>query len=171
MGIFGYSNGGLTALILLGGAPNSERIAAHWAQPRTGAQPVPDAVWTHDGAVRAAVLAAPAGAPLFEPDGLSRVNAPIQLWSGEIDRVVKRDPDEIRRVLPKSPEYHSVSGAGHFSFVAPCEWFMRPLFFCADAPGFDRASFHRDFNRCVVAFFASQLATTVPPATPAPTPR
>src|SRR5579859_152383 len=171
VGIFGYSNGGLTALILLGGRPNSQRIAVHWVQPRAGAPPIPDAVWIHDGTIRAAVLAAPAAAVLFEPDGLSRVNTPIQLWSGGIDRVVKHGPDEIRRLLPSPPEYHAVSGAGHFSFVAPCAWFMRPLFFCADDPGFDRATFHRDFNRSVVAFFTSHLGKAVPPAIPAPTSR
>ena len=61
-----------------------------------------------------------------------------------------------------------VEGAGHFAFLPPRKpefeaalpkvWAM----VCADAPGFDRAASHRDFNGAIVAFFRKQLPAKVP---------
>jgi predicted dienelactone hydrolase len=159
VGMFGFSNGGYTALVSIGGVPNSAKIAAHWKQPLSPTGAIPDSVWVHDPIVKAAVIVAPASDYLFEPDGLSHVTVPVQLWSGSLDRVepYATRVAVARRLLPKPPEFHSVAGAGHMTFLAPCPTVMRPLFFCSDANGFDRNAFHRDFNRSVIAFFRRNL--------------
>ena len=84
--------------------------------------------------------------------------ASVQLWNGTEDHNVPYQTNEavIRELLPTPPEYHAVPGAGHFSFLAPCPSWLFPLI-CKDAKGFDRAAFHRDFNRAVIAFYQSQL--------------
>lgn len=49
--------------------------------------------------------------------------------------------------------------AGHFSFLAPCSPAHARAIprICVDAPGFDRAAFHREFNAEVLAFFGKHL--------------
>jgi predicted dienelactone hydrolase len=159
VGMFGFSNGGLTALISLGGVPNPGQIASRWKQPRVPAHAVSETVWVHDPIIKAAVVVAPAFSRVFEPNGLSRVTASLQLWSGTNDRVVPYETGlaVARQLLPKPPDYHSVPGAGHLTFLAPCPSIIRLLPFCRDAGGFDRAAFHRDFNRSVLAFFKGNL--------------
>jgi predicted dienelactone hydrolase len=159
VGIFGFSNGGLTALISIGGVPDSAQIASHWKDPPAPAQVVPETVWVHDPAIKAAVLVAPAFSRVFEPSGLSRVTAAVQLWSGTLDPIVPYETGAavVRRLLPEPPEYHAVTGAGHLTFLAPCPSIMRLLPFCRDVGGFDRAAFHRNFNRSVIAFFQQHM--------------
>jgi predicted dienelactone hydrolase len=52
-----------------------------------------------------------------------------------------------------------VAHAGHFDFLAPCPPALAHIAppICSSAPGFDRAAFHQEFNRDVVAFFARTL--------------
>jgi hypothetical protein len=61
--------------------------------------------------------------------------------------------------LPSNPGIHTVP-AGHFAFLPPCSPQLTTALprFCTDAPGFDRAAFHRDFNWSVVLFFDEHLA-------------
>ena len=96
---------------------------------------------------------------MFEPTGLSRVTAAVQLWSGTLDPIVPYETGAavVRRLLPEPPEYHAVTGAGHLTFLAPCPSLMRLLPFCRDVGGFDRAAFHRNFNRSVIAFFQQHM--------------
>jgi len=159
VGIFGYSNGGIAALISLGGVPNSAQFPARWARPGVPGSSIPLSAWAHDPAIKAAVLAAPAADFLFAPDGLSRVTAPVQLWNGTIDRIepYEKNAALLRNLLPRPPELHLVPGAGHFTFVSPCPLVLAWAFFCTEAGGFDRAAFHRDFNRSVIAFYRRNL--------------
>jgi predicted dienelactone hydrolase len=159
VGMFGYSNGGITTLISLGGAPNSAQIAAHWVQLGVPRPPVPPSAWVHDRAIKAAVLAAPAADYLFAPDGLSRVTAPVQLWNGTIDRIepYEKNAALLRSLLPRPPELHLIPGAGHFTFMSPCPSVLRWAFFCTETGGFDRAAFHRDFNRSVIEFYQRNM--------------
>jgi predicted dienelactone hydrolase len=168
VGVFGFSAGGFTALVSIGGVPDLANIVAHCAaQPEFActllkelpSNPVPATTWVHDPRIRAAVIAAPGYGFAFDPNGLSQVTAPVQLWNGVEDRNVPYETNEavVRRLLPTPPEYHAVPGAAHFSFLAPCpSWLFLPI--CKDAPGFDRAAFHRDFNRAVIAFYRRELA-------------
>jgi len=49
----------------------------------------------------------------------------------------------------------------HFSFVAQCppELAKAAPVLCTDPPGFDRATFHKELNAAVVAFFRMHLAS------------
>jgi predicted dienelactone hydrolase len=168
IGVFGFSAGGFSALVSIGGVPDLAQIASHcnsqaefactlWKQLPTA--PIPATAWVHDPRFKAAVIAAPGYGFAFGPDGLSRVTAAVQLWNGEDDHNVPYQTNGavVRRLLPTPPEYHVVPGAAHFAFVAPCPAWLIPAI-CKDANGFDRTAFHRDFNRSVVAFYKGALA-------------
>lgn len=167
IGVFGFSAGGTTALIAVGGVPDLGRIAPYCAAhpefvcrimgPQASeAGSAPE--WTHDKRIRAAVVAAPGIGFAFEPAGLAHVQAPVQLWTGAADETVPTvtNADVVRRLLPHAPEFHQVEGAVHLSFLAPCTAQSPPML-CQDKPGFDRAEFHREFNQAIVGFFRKQL--------------
>jgi predicted dienelactone hydrolase len=178
IGMFGHSAGGATTLIEIGGnpdfslavqfckdhpdewgcqqargIPDAEKKAEDWKNP-------PD--WHHDPRIKAAVIAAPAIGYTFTKDGLATVSVPIQLWRAENDTINpnKWYADIVRDALPKPPEDHLVVNAGHFDFLAPCVDALAKIApeICASAPGFDRAAFHDEFNKALVAFFKAQLA-------------
>lgn len=166
IGMFGFSAGGFTALVAIGGVPDFSLGRAYcvdrpddWG---TGIRPTaPPSAFTHDPRISAAVVAAPLGV-VFPHDGLARITAPIQLWRAERDEIVPQ-PFHAQHVydeLTVKPEYHVVANAGHFVFLPPCPlvmWvFARAA--CSDAWGFDRAAFHRQFNEQVVTFFKTKLA-------------
>jgi predicted dienelactone hydrolase len=159
VGMLGFSNGGFTTLVAIGGVPNPAQIASRWKQPRLSAPDVPAGVWVHEPTVKAAVLAAPALGRLFAPSGLSQVRVPVQLWSGTIDRIVpyEKSAAVIRRLLPQPAEFHLISGAGHLTFISPCPTLIRFLWFCTEERGFDRAAFHRAFNHSVIDFYRRKL--------------
>ncbi|HTA65611.1 MAG TPA: hypothetical protein VK753_08905 [Xanthomonadaceae bacterium] len=167
VGMLGSSAGGFTTLVSIGGVPDLAQINAHCKSApefactlwkRLPLAPVPASAWIHDARIKAAVVAAPGYGFAFEPDGLSHVTAAVQLWNGTEDRNVPYATNEavVRKLLPTPPEYHAVSGAGHFVFLAPCPTWLFPLI-CKDEAGFDRVAFHRDFNRAVITFFQDRL--------------
>ena len=182
IGIFGMSAGGFTALVLAGGQPDLKLTEAYCRTKPTSwscnylrkngvsvesitAQPA--SAWTHDTRIKAAVIAAPAVGYSFEPNGLANVRIPIQLWSGEHDVIVDESPDTLRKLLPALTEDHRISGAGHFSFLAPCNVSLRAIIavrswfgterICSDPEGFDRQRFHDEFNASIVKFLSGQL--------------
>jgi len=175
VGIFGFSLGGFTSLVEIGGTPELARMAllcsTHTDAPECAfikqshgdqldpnpAQPI----WSHDPRIRAAVVAAPAVGFLFGPGDLRQVSIPVQLWRAENDTSA---PDQwnsalVRKELPAHPEEHIVPGADHFVFLAPCSVALAAAVpsICQDAPGFDRAAFHSTFNQSVVGFFSREL--------------
>jgi predicted dienelactone hydrolase len=172
IGMFGFSAGGFTALVTVGGTPDLRRVAencaAHpdeWACRKirefAGQGHATPVVFVHDPRVVAAVIAAPAIGYSFTPQGLAGVTAPIQLWRGDSDEILPhpRHAQNVYESLPVKPDYHVVPNAGHFAFLAPCtamaEKFAPDI--CHDPAGFDRAAFHREFNPAVVAFFTAKL--------------
>lgn len=181
IGMFGFSAGGFTALVIAGGKPNLDLTAEHchakpdaWecmylrknGAPKKRAPMPPGAA---DARVKAIVAAAPAVGYSFEPDGLSDIRIPIQLWNAQNDKVVDDSAETVRRLLPAPPEYHLVANASHYSFLNPCDWKLRTIItvmhwfgtsdICANAEGFDRVRFHDEFNRAVVQFFSTNLST------------
>ena len=176
IGIFGHSAGGATALIAIGGNPDFHLIFLFcqdhpddWGcqqikqlpsapKPEDG-QP---SDWHHDARIKAAVIAAPAIGPTFTKVGLETITAPVQLWRADDDKITpnKWFGDIVRDELPQPPEDHLVANAGHFDFLAPCSDALAKIApeICASAPGFDRAAFHQDINKAIVAFFKAQLA-------------
>lgn len=170
IGVFGYSAGGVTGLVTIGGTPDFARVGPHCNAKREficdllkpGALRVPAASeWAHDPRVQAAVIVAPGFGFAFDPDGLAGVKVPVQLWAGGADRnlPLATNAGAVRRLLPVPTEFHLVERAGHFSFLPPCGLLkpLLPRMLCTDPPGFDRQAFHKIFNAAVVAFFNEEL--------------
>jgi len=171
IGIFGFSAGGFTALVAIGGVPDFSLGRAYcatypydWGCRRareTGMRPTAaPAAFVHDSRIAAAVVAAPLGFA-FTPAGLASIKAPIQLWRGDSDEILPhpRHAQNVYDGLPAKPEYRVVPNAGHFAFFAPCTPAVARIASegCRDPAGFDRTAFHREFNLAVVAFFKAQL--------------
>lgn len=175
VGIFGFSLGGFTSLVLVGGTPELARMAqlcaANPAAPECafiknahGDQLDPNPpkpVWTHDVRIKAALIAAPAASYLFGPGDLRGVSVPIQIWRAENDT---QAPDAwngavIRDGLAVHPDVHLVEKVDHFVFLAPCSESLAAAApqICRDPSGFDRAAFHRIFNQAAVDFFTTSL--------------
>jgi predicted dienelactone hydrolase len=172
IGVYGFSAGGLAALVATGGIPDASRIESYclahpeeWACQKTKEHPRnasdEPVVLVHDPRIKAAVIAAPAVGYAFTAEGLSQVKAPIQLWRGERDEILPhpRHAQNVYDNLPIKPEYHVVPKAGHFVFVTPCPASLASAvpMICHDMEGFDRAAFHKEFNAAVVAFFKAKL--------------
>lgn len=178
VGAFGFSNGGFTVLVAAGGVPDLTRtgaycaanpshdlcraLARHGVPPRTAFKAPPTGKWAYDPRIKAVVVAAPAFGFAFDKQGLAAVRAPVQLWGAAEDR--HQPPpwfeDEVRRGLPRAPEFHRVAGAGHYDFLPPCSDALARINpeICRDPPGFDRAAFHARFNAAVVEFFLKTLS-------------
>lgn len=172
VGAFGFSAGGFTVLAAAGAQPDLRLIASHCAQApefvcdvlRHFGSPLLDA---HSPAPRpmqrtaklgAVVVAAPGLGFTLSAAGLAGVSIPVQLWSGEKDEQVPyaTNAKPIREGLGSRVEFHSVPGAGHASFLAPCG-LLRPAAVCHDPRGFDRRAFHATMNGEVVRFFDQHL--------------
>ncbi|MGB6543462.1 MAG: alpha/beta hydrolase [Xanthobacteraceae bacterium] len=178
--MFGFSAGGFTALVAIGGTPDMSTVAPYCAAhpdewtcrmikdrniisvsaDTTGqSRTVPD--WVHDPRIAAAVIASPALGYAFSAKSLSAVTVPIQLWRGDSDEILPH-PNYAQAVydrLSVKPEYHVVPNAGHFAFLAPCTPSLAAMVpeICHDPEHFDRTAFHREFNPAVVAFFRAKL--------------
>jgi predicted dienelactone hydrolase len=175
IGIFGFSLGAFTGLVLIGGTPELKRMPelcssithapeCAFIRETHGDQLDPDPkepVWVHDNRIKAAVLAAPAAGYLFGPGSLREVSVPIQMWHAEHD---SQAPDAwngavIRDGLALHPDSHLVRGADHFVFLAPCSESLAAVApqICTDASDFDRAAFHRTFNQALADFFTTAM--------------
>jgi predicted dienelactone hydrolase len=171
VGIFGFSAGGFTALVAIGGKPDLRRMGAHCVQhpdewgcryAREQGNPTPaNGNWVRDARIKAAVVAAPALGPDFDAERLADVQVPMQLWRAADDEVLAHPwhAQAIYDALPSKPDYRVVPNAGHFVFLAPCSAALAQIApdICRDPPGFDRAEFHRTFNAAVAAFFEQHL--------------
>ena len=173
IGIFGFSAGGFTALLSLGGLADLSKVRPMCSEhpgdfacqliAKTGQTAVvpPGSGIAHDTRIKAAVVAAPALGYTFSPDGLKNVNIPVQLWRAERDVHLPhpRYAEAVRLALPESPDYRVVLTAGHFDFLAPCRVALANLapVICQSEPGFDRVAFHHTFNTAVVDFFGKNL--------------
>ncbi|MES3024355.1 MAG: dienelactone hydrolase family protein [Pseudomonadota bacterium] len=170
IGAFGFSMGGFTVLNAIGAQPDLRRIATHCsARPefacevlghfkspllKAGTPTIGDAI-VPDPRIRAAVVAAPGFGFTMGPGALNNVNIPVQLWSGDKDDTVPyaTNGKVVHDMLGSKLEFHSVAGASHFSFLAPCSLLTPALPMCKDPGEFDRKAFHATMNASVVAFF------------------
>jgi len=167
IGFFGFSRGGYTGLVAIGGNPDWSAAADHCrtSSARTCqqilAKDYPDKPLAHDPRIKAAVVADPLPIGLSAAS-LASIKVPVQLWASEHggDGVVPGDVAGIDSDLPAAHEYRVVRNAGHFAFLAACPQAMteaRPDL-CVDQPGFDRVAFHKELNAAVLAFFRQRLA-------------
>ena len=172
IGLFGLSAGATTALISVGGNPDLAGVPAYCARTPEfvckimgppAASPADAPPMTTDKRVAAVVLAAPGLGFAFAPSGLANVTVPVQLWTGEADNTVPTATNAavVRELLTTPVDYHSVPGAAHLSFLAPCGP-DSPPFICKDPDGFDRAAFHQKFNQSIIAFFNKHLRAQRP---------
>jgi predicted dienelactone hydrolase len=161
--------GGFTGLVVVGGNPDFRKGlpgcegSNFRACEELQSSGTPVDAPAHDVRIKAAVIADPGPSFFFPTAGLKTINVPLQLWSSD----PKLSPNYvsgccglgIRSRLPSSPDFHLVPNAIHFSFLPPCSPAEVKDFprICVDAPGFDRAAFHKDFNAAVLAFFRKHL--------------
>jgi len=174
VGIFGFSSGGFTALMNVGGVPDLARVPMHCKihsadyacqlLAKEAQRPIPavSSKDVHDTRIKAAVIAAPALGFSFDAAGLRNVNIPLQLWRAQDDGLLPHPwyAEAVRTALPVAPSYHVVPNAGHFDFLAPCTEKLARIAppICVSQAGFDRAAFHQRFNTEVVTFFTRALA-------------
>ena len=168
IGLYGFSMGGYTGLVVIGGVPDLRKGLARCEKSSFRAceqlenNELPDEA-THDSRVKAAVIVDPAPGFLFPADNLKAVTVPVQLWSSDpslgADRLSGCCAIGINQRLPSKPEYHFAKNAKHLSFLALCSPEETRAFprICTDAPGFDRIAFHNEFHADVLAFFRKQL--------------
>ena len=171
IGFFGFSRGGYTGLVLLGANPDWDN-ATTLCRQSTGSicqqilrKEFPAQPLTHDPRIRAAVIADPL--PIFfTADSVAPVKVPLQLWASERggDGVSPPDVVAVERNLSIAHEFRVVPNSGHFAFFAPCPPAIATEVpeICADAPGFDRVAFHKQFDADVLVFFRSQLTKASP---------
>ncbi len=175
IGMFGFSSGGFTTLVGIGGQPDLRKVLPHCeahpgqftcaviarrgegaARPARAATPE-----MHERRIRAAVVVAPALGFTFDAAALAKIDVPIQLWRAEDDAVLPNPwfAEHVRAALPREPEYHVVPKADHLDFLAPCSAMLaaRAPQICKSAEGFDRTAFHRQFNAEVIRFFRTNL--------------
>jgi predicted dienelactone hydrolase len=170
IGIFGYSVGGFTALVVSGGIPDLSRITSYCAEypdrvcgmlkERNVDTTTPASAWIRDARIKAAVVAAPTLGFTLGKEALAPINLPIQLWRAGSDEITPhpRHAEAIYNALPTTPEYIVIPGAGHFAFLTcSAEMAKRAPVICQNAPDFDRQAFHRAFNVAVVDFFKKKL--------------
>lgn len=170
IGLFGFSAGATTALANIGAAPDFALVPeACQAHPEFVCQLLSPGVVlsnpaeqeVYDPRIKAALVAAPGFGMAFTQAELETVTIPVDVWVGAEDRNTPNATNAaaIAQYLPAHPDVHVVEGAGHASFLAPCGVLgvLMPPMVCADAPGFDRAAFHRSFNGEVVSFFSRSL--------------
>ena len=175
IGMFGFSAGGFTTLVSIGGVPDLAKVGPFCREHTTDfacqlvaqhpeaavAAPAVSHNGSQDLRIKAAVVAAPALGFTFAPDGLKNITIPVALWRAENDAILPHPwyAEAVRLALPRAPEYHVVENAGHFDFLAPCSAAFAAVvpFICTSAPGFDRTAFHTKFNASVVDFFDRTL--------------
>jgi len=175
IGLYGFSFGGYTGLVVIGGDPDlrnglpgceTSRLKA-CRQLENGE--LPDLPIAHDPRVKAAVIVDPFPAFLFPEKNLNGITVPIQLWSSDpaqnADGLSGCCAATINQRLPAKPDYHFVQGAKHYSFLATCtpnETQAAPAI-CTDAPGFDRVDFHARLHADIVSFFREHFANSLSP--------
>ena len=170
VGAYGFSAGGFTVLTLAGGTPDMARIREHCSRTpefvctllsQVGSPLVQSAegagAFEPDDRIRAAVVAAPGLGFTFE-DGLADVRIPVQVWHGDRDDTVPHASNSrvVEDALGARAEAHTLPGATHLSFLAPCG-LLKPPAMCRDADGFDRAAAHEAMNAEVIRFFDTRL--------------
>jgi predicted dienelactone hydrolase len=169
LGMMGFSYGGAVTLIAAGAIPSLAHLAAYCTNrtddPRacTGAPTNRATVQVFGKSpdvlpLKAIVLLEPFGA-LFDREGLQSPSIPALLYRAEqSDLAAEGNVFALAAGLPRAPLLKATPG-GHFIFVDPCppEVESEAPAVCKDAPGIDRAAFHRRLEAEVAAFFDQTL--------------
>lgn len=172
IGFYGFSQGGYTGLVLAGGKPDfikqpprcttptsSDCIRADQARIQL-MPPLPMSL-THDQRIKAMVISDPLSIFFQTPDSVKDITIPMQVWASELGGGKGASPEDVKKLaqlLPVKPDFRVVPNAVHMSFLTICPKAKMSSEICIDAPGFDRAAFHAQFNAEVVAFLQQNLA-------------
>ena len=177
IGMFGFSAGGFTTLVSIGGIPDFSKIEPECRQypgdfvcqlitkggGNMALPSAPTTVGAADPRIKAAVVAAPALGFVFSKERLKNINVPVQLWRAENDTLLPhpRYAQAVQLAMPVAPDYRVVPDAGHFDFLAPCSaaFAARVPLICTSAAGMNRTAFHQTFNTAVVSFLSNALVT------------
>nr|WP_246665356.1 dienelactone hydrolase [Rhizobium tropici] len=171
VGFYGFSQGGYTGLVVAGANPDFTKLPPRCADPKAAGCPPtgqaqtprrepPPQLLTHDPCIKAIVVADPLSIVFPTADSVKDVRVPLQLWGSELGGGGGASPENVAtlaRLLPEKPDFRVVPNAVHLSFLTPCPEIRPSSDACTDAPGFDRAAFHKQFNAAVVAFFRQHL--------------
>lgn len=171
VGFYGFSQGGYAGLVIGGANPDFNKLPPRCSdptaigcppagQPKPARKQLPPEMLTHDPRVRAIVVADPLSVVFQTADSVKDIKVPLQLWSSQFggDAVSPVDVKRLAGLLPRTPDFHVVPNAVHFSFLASChKGAGKPSDLCIDRPGFDRVAFHKTFDADVLAFFRQHL--------------
>lgn len=166
IGMFGFSRGGYTALVVAGANPDFYNAKLPCPDPEAPLcrqiknSETAHLVLAHDARVKAFVVADPLNA-FPEATTLKNVRSPLQLWASEQggEGVSQQSVIAIRDNLPVKPDFQLVPNATHYVFLAPCSTEMTSKFpqICKDSASFNRILFHASFNQNVREFFKKHL--------------
>jgi predicted dienelactone hydrolase len=189
IGVAGFSNGGYTALLLVGAVPQFTRLIEHCrlhpddlnvctplARLATGRQgpTVGQRIralqrslsrWgsIDDPRVKAAFVMAPFSS-VFDAAGLAHINRPVFLYYGQDDRVLlpRYNVLHIAPLIRTLDGIRMIPKAGHYIFLSPCSQALARGYpdICKDPPGVDRAAVHRQINSDALVFFRKTLHVT-----------
>jgi predicted dienelactone hydrolase len=184
--VAGFSNGGYTALLLVGAEPDFTLIIPHCrlhpddrniCAPlekleaevgRRGAEQRISTLqrslhrWgsTDDPRVKSAFVMAPFSS-VFDAAGLAHINRPVFLYYAEDDRVLlpRYNVLHIAPLIKTLVGIKMIPKAGHYVFLSPCSQKLARGYpgICKDPPGVDRAAVHRKLNAEALAFFRKTL--------------
>ena len=125
IGLFGFSRGGYTGLVLVGANPRfAQTLRTCTGQTSTTCEEARQGKLgplVHDRRIKAAVIVDPLSI-FFTKSSFEGVDVPIQLWRSEHggDGVTPESVAAVASELPVKPDFHTVSKAQHFSFLPPC---------------------------------------------------
>ncbi len=183
IGAFGFSAGGYTVLAALGAQPDHVRSLDHCSRHAdddpycriingpgkaerlaTYGDPVPSLV---DGRLRAAVIADAFAAPFSDETLLNLPPVALLFFRPEHENVLNAafHNDRVVHVVRQrddfpEPQEIVVANANHYAFIVPLPDSVARNVprIASDPEGFDRAAFHEEMNRTIVAFFNQALS-------------
>ncbi|MEZ5659790.1 MAG: hypothetical protein R3E83_15010 [Burkholderiaceae bacterium] len=180
IGAIGHSAGGYGVAALVGLHADRQRLNAHCrhsddpscayadpdygvSNPRPDPLKLPDSVIENarvaDSRIRSVALLAPLGAVLAD-DARARPEVSLLMLIAERDQVLPAN-QHARRISALAPsiEVETVSGAGHFSFMAPVDARWRPMLgmIAEDPEGFDRQAFQPHLANRLIQWFDENL--------------
>jgi predicted dienelactone hydrolase len=181
IGAVGHSAGGYSVLALAGAQAEAQRSTQHCAAVQddpgycslakgaavpqapgmpaaSTAAPATQPVSVPDRRIRAVVVLAPM-AVVFTPQSLAAISVPVLVIMAEKDAVLNGSyhGGYVAASLPRA-QVSTVSGAGHFAFMAQPTFPLPSVAgdAAANPPGFDRVAFLPALEIQVTEFFADQ---------------
>ncbi len=167
IGLFAFSKGGYTALVLIGWRRISNRVARGCTDASKFCEQIKNTdipALAQDARIRCAAVIADPIPGFFTQSNLAAITIPVQFWRAEVGIGVI-DPEgtaRVARALPGKPEIFIMCLPDTLRSQRHARRPERPrcLHLRRQASReFDRLAFHREFNGSVARFFHEQLVT------------